>query len=268
MYLWRPLVQNHALRGEGFFTACRVLLEPHLLGKQVAVCYCPRGINEPSSRGKRENHKASLVSLFCCFVVIASGIKKETSNVFQFCAGLQVLERKFVSVQGWSEQRSALGLLLPCFSFTPAWDYFCLQVWGNTVKRVWVLKVNLGDYERIFVSNLLVIRIDGTAVNILILLLVLQCVQTCEVWMCFTFYCFKILGFSSSSMPSQMLLSKQNPSFIFSGMLCVSKCDELQSALHSLQYKCSLMQWLEDHAFTLVQSNADFRQIILFLPFT
>lgn len=33
-----------------------------------------------------------------------------------------------------------------------------------------------------YVSHLLVIKIDGIAVNIL-LLLVLQCVQTCEIWL-------------------------------------------------------------------------------------
>lgn len=109
-------MQDHALRGEGFFTACRVPMAPHLLlGKQVAVWYCPRGVYDPRllSRGKGKSHKASLVSLFCCFVVIAGGIKKQTPNFFQFCAVLQVPERKCVSVQGWSEQGSAL--LVCCF---------------------------------------------------------------------------------------------------------------------------------------------------------
>lgn len=147
-------MQDHALRGEGFFTACRVPMAPHLLlEKQVAVWYCPRGVYDPRllSRGKGESHKASLVSLFCCFVVIAGRIKKQTPNFFQFCAVLQVPERKCVSVQGWSEQGSALGLLLPCFPFTPTWDYFCLQVQGDAVKRVWVSKVNF-VYMKEFLS--------------------------------------------------------------------------------------------------------------------
>lgn len=51
------------------------------------------------SRGKAERHNASPVSLFHCFA-IAGGSKKQTQNFFQFSPDLQVLERKFVSVQG------------------------------------------------------------------------------------------------------------------------------------------------------------------------
>lgn len=125
----------------------------------------------------------------------------------------------------WAEKCSwFVASLLPFYS---KWDYLCLQVQGDMVKRVCVSKVTLVYMKEFLVSHLLVIRIDGTAVNILILLLALQCVQACEIWICFTFYCFKILGFSSSSMPSQMLLSKLNPSFTFRGMLCV--CQNVMS---------------------------------------
>lgn len=60
------------------------------------------------SRGKAERHKASLVSLFHCFA-IAGGNRKQTPNFFQFCADLQVVERKFVS--GVSRE----VLLVGCF---------------------------------------------------------------------------------------------------------------------------------------------------------
>lgn len=60
------------------------------------------------SRGKAERRKASLVSLFHCFA-IAGGSRKQTPNFFQFCADLQVVERKFVS--GVSRE----ALLVGCF---------------------------------------------------------------------------------------------------------------------------------------------------------